>query len=123
MTIENRQRESESTLDRALQTIYTDSNRFFLVGSSEDGKATRLDVYNRLFGQEARYGSTKDANGVEKFTPGYYQRFPNLSPEQIDKILENHIIKLANATILTHLGTFLEKDLRNAELLIESYNK
>ncbi len=112
---------SENTaLRTALRSIRQDRNPYPASFGPKGAQITKQEVLKNLFGHKARHGETRIINDRKIHIPGYYDTYPELSHDQVNEIFAEHIIMLANATILMHQRRFLERDLEKTKRAVLS---
>ncbi len=113
--VEKRLHSQNTELRIALRRIRQDRELYPASFGMNGNQSTKLKTLENLFGHKARHGETRTYGGKEVHVPGYYDRYPELSVSQINDILVENVIKLANATILMHQERFIKKDLDKAQ--------
>lgn len=102
MPVEKLAVQQETELDRAIQKIHQDNTPlpFALGTNGKTTTSTRLELYNKLFSEEARLG--------------YYKNYPNVSEARINLILQKGIILLARAKVIVHFPSIIDGELKKA---------
>lgn len=103
MAVEQLEVQQETELDRALHVIHQDNTLFPITFGPNGKTATRLEVYNKMFGEEAKLN--------------YYKNFPDLPIDKINAVLENGIVQLAGARVIVHLPSVIIGELKKAQKL------
>jgi hypothetical protein len=101
-------------LAEALREIEADSTLFPVFGVP-NMTTTRIQIFEQVFGEKARKGEDRTySDGEKRHYPGYYDKYPYLTPYQIDQILGEYIVKLSVSKIITSMCGVVENALNNA---------
>ena len=95
--------EQRVTFNESLQTLHLiwDDRTSFAIYSKK-GKTTKKQVYQEIFGKQAR--------------KQYAKQYPYLTKKEIDEIVKTHTEYLKTARVVVHVAPLLEGDLRRANL-------